>query len=264
MRYASLLIISSAISSCSTVMFEDVQAKKAEIKADAIAWAARCHKEASPLAQTAKSNERYLSDYENLLKSRLQEISKILGQPDCGRRDKLFSADYPKCISEAEDNLRRKNAEKCPGLAELKSNIDKDAESEKIRFAKEKSDQVELGKKNKNKAQILRNLENAGCVGLQDFEVIQSLGKNSYEINLHCFGRDLKSGNCILFSGMITSSQEKGLLETTQASFQSAGMVNWMYVKKKGIKSMKLSDGFDASVYMFQESRDCEKIANPL
>lgn len=257
-RFSPLLIFSLA-SSCATITDGDVAEKKIEIEKSATDLANKCEIEAGKIAEKSMNKDRRIFEYSESLRTRLNSDLKRLRDKSCGAYHPAFSARYPECVIDSEKTILSRKKDACPDLDSLRESVAKECnESCQQKAALEKA---ASSKKYDEERAAFKKSWKSECTLLIQFQIVQNLGKNKYEIDFPCFGRDLKSGECTVFSGLIQGSRERGILQTIETQFEEAGLVRAIYVKRKGIKKMPLDDGFFGNFYQFEEFKRCEELS---
>lgn len=210
-----------------------------------------------------RSSESEIKSYKDSLANEFTPILTNLQNTECVGEDNqdLYSFSKFKCIRAIEDSVEDLIKTDCPSTEELVEKLRlKKVEKEEER-ALEKSRQAEV---DKAEAAKWKSFYDSGCSFISNFSVDRKLEGQSYEITQPCFGRNIETGDCILFSGMFSQSSVRGILKTKATKFETTRQEERMFVRQKGKVKMKLSNGFDSDYYLFEEADDCRAMVEPV
>jgi len=253
-KIVNILIFSATLSGCVTT--NDVATKKNDIIKNVDSWAQTClNKISSELPEMNSEDAKF---YEIQVMNVALSVEKLsaLKHRDCSGSYEGLS--LPSCIKEAEQGLRWLTSTQCPGSDQVKSKMVARQELEKQRQAANDKLIADFEEEIKK----ARKAPGMGCNTLTNIVIKQKMSPNTYEIATPCFGRDLKSGTCILFEGLMYRSMEQAVLKTTVTKITNAGSLGRIIVRNAGHRKVKLDNGFEATVPVFEEAPDCKKTAH--
>lgn len=109
-------------------------------------------------------------------------------------------------------------------------------------------------------------IKRSGCKTLYNFNVVSKLSTNSYEIS---YQSNLVPtcpyvGNCVNNQIVWKPIMNSAILHTVNTNFQSSGKVIELSVIQLGKQKVKLNNGFDKSIEIYKESKECSKMFDEL
>jgi hypothetical protein len=144
-------------------------------------------------------------------------------------------------------------------LRELFVNESNTLNTENIKKMKEKKEVDEKIEKQQQASE--KEWDKSNCFILSNATLKQKLSSRTYLIYTPCFGFDINTNECNLFSGVMYNDTLPAIL-TTKKEYRSKGALPFLYAVKRGKKSIRMDDGFKQVVPVFEESDHCEDLSH--